>query len=85
MNIDTAEFRALTEQVAELTTRVSQLEYNAFKVRTLEEMLIREAYGYSPIPGSAQIPRVRRVILEEVAKADESGQEHGHLRVIRNT
>ena len=62
MNVDTGAFAALTEQLAELTTRVGQLEEDAFMLRTLEQMFFENS-RWSPPRGSqpAQVRHLRPV------------------------
>jgi hypothetical protein len=59
----------LERQLAEPAAEMKHLRADALCLRTLGEMMVRQAYGYSPVPGSAQTPRVRRVILEEMARS----------------
>ena len=59
MNVDTGAFAALTEQVAELTTRVGRLEEDAFYIRTLEQMYF-ERSRWTP-PRDSQTGGVRHL------------------------
>ena len=59
MNVPTDQFAALTEQVAALTTRVGQLEEDAFYIRTLEQMYF-ERSRWSP-PRDSRTGRVRHL------------------------
>jgi hypothetical protein len=59
VNVDTSEFRALRDEVADLAAQVEHLKHEAIMIRTIEEMVVRHA-GY-PVSPAARTGRPRHL------------------------
>lgn len=67
MRVDTGQFQAMQDELAELTTRVVQLERDAFMLRTLEQMYFERSQWSPPERTPAEQARRRPAYLQPVS------------------